>query len=64
MIEHAATKIGLIGLGEQGLRIVQHLEACGFALGVYDKDPDNLANAGTLSLSKRMFCEWLAQSKC
>ena len=47
MIEHAATKIGLIGLGEQGLRIVQHLEACGFALGVYDKDPDCLANAGT-----------------
>ena len=54
MIKHAATKIGLIGLGRQGLQIVQHLEACGFALGVHDKDPDNLANAGTFFQQKNV----------
>ena len=54
MIKHAATKIGLIGLGRQGLKIAQHLEACGFALGVYDKDPDNLANAGTFFQQKNV----------
>ena len=48
MIEHAATKIGLIGLGNQGLMIAAHLEDCGVALALHDKNPVNLAIAGTL----------------
>ena len=47
MIEHAATKIGLIGLGNQGLVIAAHLADCGVALALHDKNPVNLANAGT-----------------
>ena len=48
MIEHAATKIGLIGSGNEGLMIAAHLEDCGVALALHDKNPVKLANAGTL----------------
>ena len=44
MIEHAATKIGLIGLGWQGFMIAQHLADCD---AVQETDPVNLANAGS-----------------
>ena len=54
MIKHAATKIGLIRSGRQGLMIAQHLEACSFALGVYDKDHVYLANAGTFFEQKNV----------
>ena len=47
MIEHAATKIGLIGLGWQGVMIARHLADCGFSLAVQETDPVNLANAGS-----------------
>ena len=38
MIEHKATKIGLIGLGWQGFVIAQHLADCVFSLAVRETD--------------------------
>jgi len=52
-------RIGVIGLGKQGLPITFQLAECGFSLAVYDSDPLCLANAGTLLCLRSSDTAWM-----